>query len=190
MREIDAILLETAKQEISSWLPPSSVTSAFEHLLLRYEKLIYHIALRYFANPEDALDASQEAAVKIYKGISRVAMPENGSLKAWICTVTANTCLDLLRKKRPQTTEFTDETVRTSLPSAEDTAADNEQMHQLLTAINKLPDNLRMVLILRDMQGLSYEELSTALQINVGTVKSRLFRARATLKDALVHLEN
>ena len=151
-----------------------------EKLLQKYEKLIYHIARRYFQNPEDALDASQEAAIKIYKGLKTVKIPENGCLKAWVCTITARTCLDFLRKNRPQTLELTEESQSTA--SAEEIAATNERVQEIITAIQTLPDNYRMVIILRDMQNLSYEEIASALTINIGTVKSRLSRARLELK--------
>ena len=179
-RNIDEVLLTQAKQEI-----PKGQQNAFEQILLKYEKLIYYVARRYFNNPEDAKDASQDAAVKIYNNLARVVLPEGGNLKAWICTVAARTCLDALRKHRLQTTEYTEEIVKVTLPSAEDTAAANERVQEILTAIKKLPEDQRMVLILRDMQGLSYDELADALQINVGTVKSRLSRARAGLKKIL-----
>jgi len=158
---------------------------AFEKILLRYERLILHVTRRYFPSTEDALDASQEAALKIYNGLSAVKIDEDGNLKAWICTVTARCCLDSLRKKRPQTTELTDDVVPASAPSAEESAQANERVHEILSAIKKLPESHRMIIILRDMQQLSYDEIAEALEISVGTVKSRLSRARAGLKDLL-----
>jgi RNA polymerase sigma-70 factor (ECF subfamily) len=157
----------------------------FEEILKKYQKLIYFIARRYFKNPDDVMDASQEAAIKIYTGIPHVKLPEGGNLKAWICTVTARVCLDALRKRRPQTCELTEETLLTPLPSAEENAAANERVREILSAIDDLQEDHRMVIILRDMQGLSYDELSDALKISVGTVKSRLSRARLALKKSL-----
>ena len=161
--------------------------TAFEQILLRYEKLIHHIARRYFTNNEDALDASQDAVIRVYKGLPNVVIEEDGNLKAWICTVTANTCLDIVRKRRLATEELTSDTISASpaLPSAEESAMANERIREILAAISQLPDDHRMVLILRDMQGLSYEELAEALGLNLGTVKSRLNRARAALKKMI-----
>jgi RNA polymerase sigma-70 factor (ECF subfamily) len=158
---------------------------AFEKILQKYERLIFHIARRYFNNPDDALDASQEAAIKIYNALPRVTMPEGGSLKAWVCTITARVCIDALRKRRPQTTELTEEILTTPLPSAEESAAANERIREILSAIKNLPDDHRMAIILRDMQGLSYDEISAALNISIGTVKSRISRARKNLQSAL-----
>ena len=182
MNHTDAQLLAAAKLE-RSMTPP--LTGAFESILLRYEKLIYYIARRYFDNNEDALDASQEAALKIYNGLPKVEIPEDGSLKPWICTVIARTCLDAIRKNRMKTVELTEETIQSTLPSAEETAAANERVREITNAINRLPDEYRMIIILRDMQGLSYDEMAKILKLNLGTVKSRLSRARAHLKKLL-----
>jgi len=182
MSPTDAQLLAAAKLERIA-TPPT--TGAFESILLKYEKLLHYIARRYFNNQEDALDASQEAALKIYNALPRVEIPDEGSLKPWICTIIARTCLDALRKKRTKTVELTEETVQSSLPSAEETATANERVNEILNAIDKLPNEYRMVIILRDMQGLSYNEMANILDINIGTVKSRLSRARANLKKLI-----
>ena len=182
MRNTDAYLLAAAKRERGK-----GRDAAFEQILLRYEKLIHHIARRYFNNQEDVMDASQDAVIRIYKGLPNVVIEEDGSLKAWICTVTANTCLDIVRKRRVSTEELTDDIISTSpaLPSAEESAMTNQRVRDILDAIAKLPDDHRMVLILRDMQGLTYEELAESLGLTLGTVKSRLSRARSALKKML-----
>lgn len=181
----DAQLLATAKLEYNM-TPPSS--QAFESILLRYEKLIYYIARRYFSSTEDVLDASQDASLKIYNGLPRITIAEDGSLKPWICTVVARTCIDALRKNKVATVDITDDAVQHSLPtaiSAEETASVNERANEILTAIKNLPNDARMIIILRDMQGLSYDEIAKCMELNVGTVKSRLSRARAMLKKAI-----
>jgi len=180
----DAQLLATAKVEITK-KPPQ--TGAFEAILFRYEKLIHYIARRYFNNREDALDASQEASLKIYNGLSKVIISESDSLKPWICTVIARTCIDALRKNRITTMELTEEVI--ALPSSnetvEDTIVGRERVNEILEAMQLLSKEYRIVIILRDMQGLSYDEIADTLNMNVGTVKSRLSRARAALKKIL-----
>jgi len=182
MRETDAGLLAAAKKERLI-----GESYAFEQILLRYEKLIFHITRRYFNNQEDALDASQDATIRIYKGLPNVEIKEDGNLKAWICTVAAHTCLDIVRKRRIVAEELSDENILASpsQPSAEDNAIANIRVQEILAAIKKLPDDHRIVLILRDMQGLSYEELAEALGLTLGTVKSRLSRARGALKKLI-----
>jgi len=179
MIQTDAQLLAIAKTERNR-KPPA--TEAFESILFKYEKLIHYIARRYLRSSEDALDASQEAALKIYKGIPKVVIPEGGNLKAWICTIIARTCLDTLRKQKMQTVELTEEAITSNTPSAEESAEANERVREILAALKKLPDEYRMVLVLRDMQGLAYDEIARVLEINIGTVKSRISRARANLK--------
>ena len=176
----DAMLLRAAKQERVSLRH-----DAFEEILLRYERLVFHVTSRYFKSSEDALDASQEAALKIYNGLPSVTIAEDGNLKAWICTVTARVCLDILRKRRVQTTELTDDIHHSTEPSAEESAFANERAREVLSAVNSLSDDHRMMIILRDMQGLSYEELAETLGITIGTVKSRLSRARVALQVKL-----
>ena len=180
----DASLLSLYKKETGMGFAPAESRS-FDEVLRRYEKLIYHIARTYFQNLEDAKDASQDAAIKIYNALHRVVIEENGNLKAWIATVTARTCLDIVRKKRPQTIELNTDISAGSVASAEDSVIAKEKAEEILSAIKKLPDNHRMIIILRDMKGLSYEELAGALSINIGTVKSQLSRARAGLKKLL-----
>jgi RNA polymerase sigma-70 factor (ECF subfamily) len=156
-------------------------------LLLRYENLIFQICRRYFNNAEDAVDASQEAAIRIYKGLRTVKVPESGSLKGWVCAVTANICLDELRKRRVATEPLPEDggARMGTEPSAEDSAFGRERAREIMAAIDKLPGHHRILIILRDMQGLTYQELSEAVHINEGTVKSRLSRARAALKEIL-----
>jgi RNA polymerase sigma-70 factor (ECF subfamily) len=180
MEKSDAFLISQMKNK-------AACETAFEEILQKYQRLIFHIARRYFKNHEDAMDASQDAAIKIFNGLPRVALNENGNLKAWICTITARTCLDTLRKKRPQTTELNEETFSAlaPLPSAFDSAAANERTNEIISAINNLPNEHRIAIILRDIQGLSYDEISRALNVSLGTIKSRISRARANLQKTL-----
>ena len=180
----DASLLSLYKKETGQGRTPAGCAS-FDEVLRRYERLIYHIARTYFRNLEDVRDASQDVAVKIFGALHKVVIEENGSLKAWIATVTARTCLDELRKKRLHTIELNTDLSTGSVASAEDSVVAKEKAEEILTAIKKLPNNHRMIIILRDMKGLSYEELALALNINIGTVKSQLNRARAGLKKLL-----
>ena len=180
----DSFMLSVFKDEIGRGITPADCFS-FDQILSRYERLIYHIARSYFQNPEDAKDASQDVAVKIFNSLHKVEIEDGGSLKAWIATVTARTCLDVLRKRRPKTVELNTDITTGSVESAEDSVLVIEKAKEILAAIKKLPDNHRMIIILRDMRGLSYDELSAALNINIGTVKSQLNRARASLKKLL-----
>ena len=162
--------------------------NAFEYIFTRYEKLIYHICRRYFSNNEDAMDAGQEAALRLYRALDKVTPKEDGSIKSWVCAVTANACLDIVRKRRVETEELTDQTassIYSTTASAEEDAAARERVREVSAAIARLPNDQRIILILRDLQQLSYDELAETLQISIGTVKSRISRARTALKKML-----
>ncbi|MDR1663709.1 MAG: RNA polymerase sigma factor [Clostridiales bacterium] len=168
----------------------SHLNGDFENLLKKYEKLIWHIAHRYFNNNEDALDICQEAAIKIYKGLPNAKIPESGSLKSWVCAVTVNACLDELRKRKKaieisQGDELDKLAEDKKSPSAEDEALARSRAGEIMRAISSLPEDQRTMIILRDMNGLSYQELSETAGIGVNTVKSRLSRAREALRKLL-----
>ena len=191
MGESDAVLLTAVRRELLE-----GGSDAFEKILLRYEKLIHHITRRYFSNYEDALDASQEAILRVYKGLPRVVLPESGSLKSWICAITANVCLDEKRKRRAaasrgffsgfaRTDESHYEETEAYEASAEENVLARERVNEIFAAMDKLPKTQKMQIILRDMLDLSYEEMAETMGANIGTIKSRLSRARASLRKLL-----
>jgi RNA polymerase sigma-70 factor (ECF subfamily) len=113
-------------------------------------------------------------------------MPEDGNLKAWVCTIAARVCLDNLRKKRVATQEMPDDDIAPgAVASAEDEVLARHRVREIETAIGKLPHDQRIALVLRDMHGLSYEEMAEAISQPIGTVKSRLSRARSALVKGL-----
>ena len=161
---------------------------AFERIFTRYEKLIYHVCRRYFNNTEDAMDAGQEVALRLFRNMTKVVPKADGSIKSWVCTVTSHVCLDIVRKRRIETEELTDKTqtaTSTTARPVEETITAKECVQEIATAIASLPDDQRMIVILRDLQGLRYDELAEALNITAGTVKSRLSRARSSIKKRL-----
>jgi RNA polymerase sigma-70 factor (ECF subfamily) len=184
----EALLLKAKQGDIPS----------FEALILQYEKLIFNIAYRMFGNPEDARDLSQEALIKIYKNIDKCT--DIRHFKSWIYTVTGNACIDELRKRKGKTAisideqlELSEGSVQKQLRSADDTPEEgylNKELGETLQkAIGKLTPDKRRLVILRDVQGLSYQELSEFTNTSMGTVKSKLARARSDLKDILTKLK-
>ena len=167
---------------------------AFEELIKDYKKSAYNIALRVMRNVEDAEDASQEALIKIFKNISSFNM--ESTFKVWMYRIVVNTCLDFKRKKslnaisidetldlgsgREVQREISDET------SNPDALVDRNYNTGLVDdAINMLEDDFKTIIILRDIKGFTYGEISEILNCNLGTVKSRLSRARKRLKVLL-----
>lgn len=145
-------------------------------------------------NVEDAEDVSQEAWIKIFKSIRNFNM--ESSFKVWMYRIVVNTCIDFKRKKNINAVSI-DETLDLGSGSEiqreiaddsnnPDILIDRNYDTQMVNdAINKLEDSFKTIIILRDIQGFTYKEISEILSCNLGTVKSRLSRARKNLKEVL-----
>ncbi|MFZ5352986.1 MAG: RNA polymerase sigma factor [Bacillota bacterium] len=167
---------------------------SFEILIASYEKKAYNIALRIMGNEEDAKDMTQEALVRIYKSISN--FKEQSAFSTWMYRIVTNVCLDEIRKRKNGRAisidgglETEDGEIKLELRSDEATPEEQYQRKEdkqvILNAINELTEEYKSVIVLRDVQGFSYEEISGILSCSIGTVKSRINRARNLLKDKL-----
>ena len=167
---------------------------AFEELLLLHQKKVYNLCLRMSANADDALDLSQEAFIKAWRSIGQYQF--EASFSTWLFRLTSNVCIDFLRrKKRRQETSLTetyddsDEGAERLLPDAgpgpEQQAMANETKRELACAMAQLAPDHREILQLRVMEELPYEQIAAILDVRVGTVKSRLARARLSLRKIL-----
>ena len=167
---------------------------AFEELLLLHQKRVYNLCLRMSANPDDALDLSQEAFLKAWKSLCQYQF--EASFSTWLFRLTSNVCIDFLRrKKRRQETSLTetyedsDDGAEFSVPDAqplpEQQAITKETQLELAQAMARLAPDHREILQLRVIEGLAYEQIADILDIRVGTVKSRLARARLALRKIL-----
>jgi RNA polymerase sigma-70 factor (ECF subfamily) len=166
--------------------------AAFNELVLMYQTSVFNVALRTLGHPEDAADATQEAFIAAYRAIADF---RGGSFKAWLLRITVNTCYDLLRRKqrRPSTsldvileesgeqTTFADRAV-----GPERAALGAETLSSVEQGLMMLPDDQRTIVVLCDIQGLSYEEAAEIEGVALGTVKSRLSRARSRLRQFLI----
>jgi len=167
--------------------------NAFEKLIIQYEKLIFNVCYRIMGNAEDAKDISQEAIIKIYKNMNKCN--DASTFKAWACKIANNACLDELRKRKGKFTQSIDAgddeiepQIKSEILTPEEEFIRKETITEVSFAIQKLSDLYRVLLVLRDIQGLSYEEISQTLDMPIGTVKSRIFRARNNLKDIILKL--
>ena len=167
---------------------------AFEQLLLLYEKRIYAIAYKYMGNHEDASDMAQEALIKAYQSIQHFR--GDAAFGTWLGKITANRCLDELRKRKniqltslEETLELEEGSVKKELESPlvtpEDHAVQQETTAYMQGLIDSLKPEYRIVIILRELEGHSYEEIADLLQCSLGTVKSRISRARIYLKEKI-----
>ena len=167
---------------------------AFNTLVVAYQHQVYNIAYRIMGDEASAADATQEAFISAYKHMGSF---RGESFKSWIYRIVTNACYDELRrrKRRPAASleglvEDSDTDVEYDVP--DDSFGPEERMEQRETAaviqagIATLPADQRITLVLSDVQGMRYEEIAAMTGANLGTVKSRLSRARAKLRDYLL----
>jgi len=167
--------------------------NAFEDLVIANQKNVYNLALKMTRNEDDALDISQEAFVKAYQQLKNFRGDSRFSV--WLYRLTYNLCIDFLRKKPkaniiPLTYEDDGgESTPLEIPDLRDLPEDNairsETRKTIAEGINELADDHREVLVMREVTGMSYEEMATTLNVSIGTVKSRLARARMKLVEFL-----
>jgi len=169
--------------------------SSFEQLILGYEKLIYNVCYRIMSNPDDAKDISQEVLIKIYRNIDKCK--DIKSFKSWVYAIINNACIDEIRKRKGKYTDSLDDSIDSEegsidkqIPSSdltpEQVMVRTETVDEVQTAISKLPEKYRILIVLRDIQGLSYDDISNITSDPLGTIKSRLSRARKSLKDIIL----
>lgn len=167
---------------------------AFNRLVLAYQDIVYNQALRMLDDEDTAADAAQDAFISAYRHIQDY---RGGSFRAWLLRIVTNACYDVLRRKqrRPTTSleplDDTGEEIESPHWLADNTNLPEEKAEQqeLASAISNclqgLPDEFRAAVILVDVQGLDYSEAAQSLGKPVGTIKSRLARARLRLRDCL-----
>jgi RNA polymerase sigma-70 factor (ECF subfamily) len=171
---------------------------AFNTLVLGHQDRVYHLAFRILGDQVHAADAAQEVFILAYRHLHRF---QTGSFMAWLYRITTNVCYDALRyRKRRPAVSFThlsdavDDDRDFDLPAPEDGPEAVLQRRELAALLQRhistLPIDQRMVLVLSDVQGMSDKEIAGIMRTSVGTVKSRLSRARAKLRYSLgsVHL--
>lgn len=150
---------------------------------------MYAVALRMCGNREDAQDCSQEAMLRIYRALSN--FKGQSSFATWVYRITMNTCLDELRRRKVRSASSLDSLLETgwspadSAEGPEQHSLRSEQRRMLEKAIQSLPEDMRAAIVLRDIQGFSYDQIATMLDANVGTIKSRISRGRERLRENL-----
>lgn len=164
-------------------------SAAFESLISPLEGRIYAVALRMCGNREDAQDCMQEAMIRIYRALN--TFKGQSSLSTWAHRITMNTCLDELRRRKSRASTSLDELADSGwAPHSDNDTPEHrtirsEQKRTIERAISELPEDMRAAIILRDIHGLTYDEIADSLNVNVGTVKSRISRGRERLRSKL-----
>jgi RNA polymerase sigma-70 factor, ECF subfamily len=171
---------------------------AFNRLVLSYQSFIYSIAYRMMYAEDAAADASQEAFILAFR---KIRTHRGGSFKAWLGRIATNVCLDELRRRKRHPEDSLEEKMEFSEgfdaslpgpmvqgePGPEKSVEQSEVTKAIEDCIRGLPDEFRAVLVLVDVQGFGYKESSSMLKRSMGTIKSRLARARARMRDCLQH---
>jgi RNA polymerase sigma-70 factor, ECF subfamily len=159
--------------------------SGFEELVRKYQDRIYNLCRYMIQDAHDAQDAAQDVFLKAYQNLK--AFKPDASLYTWLYRIAVNTCLDYKKKSRPE--QAADDSVIDDLASTE---ASPEQRYRskeigqaIQAAFQKLPKDLRVVIVLKEIEELSYEEIAEVLHTSIGTVKSRISRAREELRRLL-----
>ncbi len=167
--------------------------SAFNQLVMAYQGTAYNVAYRVTGNGDSAADACQDAFLKAYKALGQY---NGGSFKSWLLRIVTNTCYDQIRYKSRRPASSLEDIVENPDEHSTQLTSDDERPEEhvlrgelndlLQLGINQLPEDQRIVLVLCDVQGLSYQEAADIVDQPLGTVKSRLSRGRRRLRDYLL----
>ena len=183
----EALLLQKSKE---------GDTKAFEELISVYQKKILNMAYRMLGDKDDAEDAAQDVFIRVYKSLA--SFHAEAAFSTWLYKIATNVCLDILRRKKRQNTkgtvsihQFSQEDEEYEMPIADsaptpyEEAQKSEARRALEEALLKLGPEQRAVIVLRDINGLSYEEIAEAQGCTLGTIKSRINRSRLMLRKLL-----
>ena len=168
--------------------------SAFSELVRIYENKAYHLALRMVSNPEDAYDVAQDAFLAAWRGLP--SFRGESGFSTWLYRLVSNAAIDHLRRTKHQrgNVSLDDEELNLDAPDDSPTpqeAAEEKDLKEAVAAgLRELSDDHRTVLVMREVQELSYEEIAESLQLDLGTVKSRISRARTHLRKILLQSGN
>lgn len=170
--------------------------AAFEELIADYQKRVLNHAFRMLGNSADAEDAAQDIFIRVFRAMAH--FNEESAFSTWLYRITTNVCLDVLRKRKRQNTaanvsihQYNSEEEEFELPIEDNSSAPYEQaqkkeaMRALERALAKLGEEQRNAIVMRDINGLSYEAIAEVMNCSLGTVKSRINRSRLALRKLL-----
>lgn len=186
MEPDDKQLVEAARQ---------GDANAFRELVKRHQRRAYAVALGMVHDPDDARDVVQEAFLKVHKNLA--TFEGEAQFFTWLYRIVANLCIDLLRKRRGMKVEFDDamanddpdeagiSPMRTGFDPGR-ALADKELREKIMAALDKLSPAHRAVLVMREVEGMSYQDMAEQMKCSIGTIMSRLFHARKKMQSMLI----
>ena len=191
---LDACVFSVPEEDALVTALCQGADDAYEILLQRYQQPVYNLVYRLMNDPSDASDIVQEVFLKVFKNIG--SFRGNSSLKTWVYRIAVNEAYNhrrwFSRHQRREVALGPEEGLRTYADSLADNsrtpfdqAADHETFALVEAALEKLNPKFRAVVVLRDIEGLSYEEIAAVLDVSIGTVKSRILRGREALRKIL-----
>jgi RNA polymerase sigma factor (sigma-70 family) len=173
-----------APADAAAWTPPT-----WEQVVQEHSARVYRLAYRLTGNRHDAEDLTQEVFVRVFRSLSSYTP---GTFEGWLHRITTNLFLDQVRRKQRIRFDALPDDASDRLPGQADLGPErawelNNLDHDVQAALDTLPPDFRAAVVLCDIEGLSYEEIAATLDIKLGTVRSRIHRGRAQLREALSH---
>src|SRR5688572_6815108 len=161
---------------------------AFNDLVLEHQGLVFNLCLRQLGQRQAAEDAAQEAFISAWRSVGNL----RGAFRPWLLRIAANACTDELRRRGRRPSSSLDVALEAGVPEPPDegplpetTALQGELRREVEAALQTLPDEQRLAVILSDLNGLDYNEIAAVMKTSLGTVKSRIARGRARLREVL-----
>ena len=175
--------LELSSAAVQPWVPPT-----WEEIVEQHSARVYRLSYRLTGNVHDAEDLTHDVFIRVFRSLSSY---QPGTFEGWLHRITTNVFLDKMRRKQRIRFDLLSDDAAARLPSREispeqhytDTHFDDD----VQSALDALTPDFRAAVVLCDIEGLSYEEIATTLGIKLGTVRSRIHRGRAQLREALAH---
>ncbi len=179
----DTLTVSTADDPAHTWEPPS-----WEQIVAQHSPRVYRLAYRLTGNPHDAEDLTHDVFIRVFRSLHSYSP---GTFEGWLHRITTNVFLDKMRRKQRIRFDALPEDAATRMacrePGPEQVYADHHFDDDVQRALDALPPEFRAAVVLCDIEGLSYEEIAATLGIKLGTVRSRIHRGRAQLREALAH---
>jgi RNA polymerase sigma-70 factor (ECF subfamily) len=165
------------------WAPPS-----WEDIVREHSARVYRLAYRLTGNPHDAEDLTQDVFVRVFRSLDRF---QPGTFEGWLHRITTNLFLDGARRRQKirfdGLADGSADRLASAWPTPSEQLADADLDHDVAAALAALSPEFRAAVVLCDIEGLSYEEIASVLDVKIGTVRSRIHRGRAQLRVALAH---